>query len=156
MDAAPDHRVNSIGFEGKSYKTGCLREISHVIPGEGAEVLASYESDYYAGCPALTRKSYGSGRAYYLACETEEAFLKALYAGLAEENGIGTEFTGRLPYGVTVSHREGGQDLWFVQNFNEAETQMELPGTYARVEDGMELKGSITLKPFECLILAAK
>lgn len=156
MDAAPEHRVNSIGFEGKSYKTGCLREISHVIPGEGAEVLASYESDYYAGCPALTRKSYGSGRAYYLACETEEAFLKALYAGLAEENGIGTEFTGRLPYGVTVSHREGGQDLWFVQNFNEAETQMELPGTYARVEDGMELKGSITLKPFECLILAAK
>ena len=71
MDAAPDHRVNSISFEGKSYKTGCLREISHVIPGEGAEVLASYESDYYAGCPALTRKSYGSGRAYYLACETE-------------------------------------------------------------------------------------
>ena len=43
-----------------------------------------------------------------------------------------------------------------MQNFNEAETQMELPGTYARVEDGMELKGSITLKPFECLILAAK
>ena len=106
MDAAPDHRVNSISFEGKSYKTGCLREISHVIPGEGAEVLASYESDYYAGCPALTRKSYGSGKAYYLACETEEAFLKALYAGLAEENGIGTEFTGRLPYGVTVSHRD--------------------------------------------------
>ena len=155
MDAAPAHRTNSIRYEGKSYPTGCLREISHVVPGGGTQVLASYEADYYADFPALTRKNYGSGKAYYLACETEEGFLRDFYAALAEETGIRTEFTGSLPHGVTVSRREGAEAVWFVQNFNETETEINLPGSYARVPDGAPVKGRVTLKPFACLILKA-
>ena len=156
MDAANEYHPNSIYFGGKSYQTGCLREVSHVVPGSGTEVLASYEADYYAGLPALTCKRYGNGKAYYLACETEADFLRAFYAQLAGENNVDGAFTGKLPYGVTASRREGERNLWFLQNFNASEVEAELPDTYTRVADGARVEGKVVLKPYECLILAEK
>ena len=156
MDAANENHPNSIYFGGKSYQTGCLREVSHVVPGSGTEVLASYEADYYAGLPALTCKRFGNGRAYYLACETEADFLRAFYAQLAEENSVAGAFTGKLPYGVTASRRDGERNLWFLQNYNASEAEAELPGTYTRVADGARVEGKVVLKPYECLILAEK
>ncbi len=156
MDAANEKHPNSIYFGGKSYRTGCLREVSHVVPGSGTEVLASYEADYYAGLPALTCKRFGNGKAYYLACETEADFLRAFYAQLAEENNVDGAFTGKLPYGVTASRRDGERNLWFLQNYNASEAEAELPGTYTRVADGARVEGKVVLKPYECLILAEK
>ena len=120
---------------------------------EEVEVLASYETDYYEGVPAVTRREYGEGKAYYLACETEDGFLSAFYGKLIQELGIAGEFTGKLPYGVAVSKREGNGEFWFIQNFNREETQLELPFAAAVVPEGTPLEGSVTLKPYECLVL---
>ncbi len=43
---------------------------------EGAEVLATYESDFYAGMPAVTKNSYGKGHVYYVATQLEEPDLQ--------------------------------------------------------------------------------
>lgn len=151
MDAASCHQPNSLTFDGKRWAAGCMREISN--PVEEVEVLASYETDYYEGVPAVTRRGYGEGKAYYIACETEEGFLSAFYGNLIRELGIAGEFTGKLPYGVAVSKREGNGEFWFIQNFNREETQMELPFAAAAVPEGTPLEGSVTLKPYECLVL---
>ena len=42
---------------------------------EGAEVLATYESDFYAGMPAVTKNIYGKGHVYYVATQLEAAGL---------------------------------------------------------------------------------
>ena len=65
-------------------------------------------------------------------------------------------FTGKLPYGVTASRREGERNLWFLQNFNASEVEAELPDTYTRVADGARVEGKVVLKPYECGILAEK
>lgn len=146
---------NTISFGEKSWQVGQLREISHVVsdPENPVEVLSVYEQDYYQGFPALTRKKYGKGNALYLACEAEEGFLKALYEWLAGECRIRGEFTGRLPQGVVVSRRDGEKPVWFLQNFNREEKTVELPFACRTVEDGRTLEGSVTLKPYECVIL---
>ena len=146
---------NTISFDGKSWKVGQLREVSHVVEDteNPVEVLAAYEQDYYQGFPALTRKKYGKGSALYLACEAEEGFLKALYGRLTEECRIQGEFTGRLPQGVVVSKRDGENPVWFLQNFNRTEERVELPFACHTVEDGRILEGSVTLRPYECLVL---
>ena len=41
------------------------------IHAEGADVLATYSSDFYAGEPAVTRNAFGDGFAYYLATDLE-------------------------------------------------------------------------------------
>ena len=156
MDAVvPESLPNTLSFAGKSWKAGQLREVSHVVEDaeNPVEVLSAYEQDYYQGFPALTRKKYGKGSALYLACEAEEGFLKVLYEKLAEEYGIRGEFTGRLPKGVVVSRRDGDQPVWFLQNFNRAAVQVELPFPFHTVEDGRVLEENVTLRPYECLIL---
>ena len=156
MDAVvPESLPNTLSFAGKSWKAGQLREVSHVVEDaeNPVEVLSAYEQDYYQGFPALTRKKYGKGSALYLACEAEEGFLKVLYEKLAEEYGIRGEFTGRLPKGVVVSRRDGDQPVWFLQNFNRAAVQVELPFPFHMVEDGRVLEENVTLRPYECLIL---
>ena len=86
-------------------------------------------------------------------CEAEEGFLKALYGRLTEECRIQGEFTGRLPQGVVVSKRDGENPVWFLQNVNRTEERVELPFACHTVEDGRILEGSVTLRPYECLVL---
>ena len=52
-----------------------------------------------------------------------------------------------------VSRRDGDQPVWFLQNFNRAAVQVELPFSFHTVEDGRALEGNVTLRPYECLIL---
>ena len=163
MDAADETILpNSIRLNQKSWQVGCQREVSHTVPDEKGKcprVLAYFEQDYYTGFPALTVREYGEGRAYYLACETEEGFLRELYGGLMEELGLTGAFTGLLPYGVTVSERKpmdgeaDGASVWFLQNFNASETDVQLPFPAAQIPEGTRLEGTITLNPYECLIL---
>lgn len=154
MDAAPGHMPNTFTYDGKKWKAGCLREIS-TLTGEAkqAEVIAAYEEDYCAGRPALTRKNHGKGQAYYIACETEGDFLRTFYEKLSRSLGIEGEFTGLLPHGVAVSRRDGEENLWFLQNFNRAQTPVKLPFAAKSVPEGELLEEGVVLAPYECLIL---
>ena len=52
MPLAPE-QSNTVSFsDGKEYKCNLLCDLMHT---EGAEVLATYESDFYAGMPAVTK-----------------------------------------------------------------------------------------------------
>ncbi len=59
-----------------------------VIHTEGAEVLAAYGEDFYKGTPCLTEHTYGKGKAYYIATDPDEAFLKDFAARVCGEAGI--------------------------------------------------------------------
>lgn len=156
MDAATAYQPNTITFEDRSWQVGCLREVSYPVETEDGgkpQVICAYEQDYYEGLPALSCKEYGKGKGYYLACEMEDGFLTALYGKLTKELGIQGEFTGRLPEGVSVSKRDGGSPVWFLENFNREEKRICLPFRAKTVPDGEILEEEIVLKPYECLIL---
>ena len=149
IDAVTACRKNTVSYGGKSYDVGALRDVIHL---SGAESLGEYESDYYCGKPAVTVNSYGKGKAYYICSENEDAFLDDFYRDLVKEERIDSNWKGELPFAVTVSKRQGAEDFLFLQNFNEYAVSINLPRDYRTIE-GEILSGTLTLNPFQCVIL---
>lgn len=150
IDAVTPCRKNHISYNGKSYRVGAIRDVVRL---SGAQSIGEYEADYYKGKPAVTLNSYGRGKAYCICSENEEAFLDDFYSDLIKEYGVASNWEGQLPFGVTVSRRSGKEAFLFIQNFNEHEVSLDLPREYLTVS-GEKLSGSLSLRPFQCLILA--
>ncbi|WP_239618648.1 beta-galactosidase [Cohnella mopanensis] len=123
-------------------------EIAELIHLEGAEALAEYRSDFYAGRPALTRHALGKGKAYYLATRVKDsAFYTELYASITGEIGLQRALDSELPQGVTAQVRtDGANDYVFVQNFSCAEQTVRLDERrYTDLVSGQSVEGSIGL-----------
>ena len=63
--------------------TGVIGLLLVLRPTEGAQALADYGEDFYAGMPAVTENRLGKGRVIYLAARAEQKFLDLLYARAA-------------------------------------------------------------------------
>jgi beta-galactosidase len=130
MDALPDDRKqkiksaegNDAGLTG-TYEASQFFELIHT---DGATVLATYDSDFYATRPAVTVNPFGKGKAYYVASRNDARFIADLLKSLITKAGIKPSVGFELPEGVTATVRSDGQRKWvFAMNFrNEA---VELP-----------------------------
>ncbi len=175
IDVRPAHVKNTVSYGGNRYE---IKDLCALVHAETAEVLSVYENDFYAGYPALTKNRYGEGCAYFIASENEIDFLRAFYRDLAEETKTGCGLRAKFPYGVTVSERKAldadeaavdagamegmaansgdggmGGSLWFVQNFNAYEAEIDLQEECRDVETGEVLSGRHILSSYQCLIL---
>ncbi len=74
-DALPEDAHNSFTYKDTVYPASLLCDLLYT---EGAEALASYETDFYAAMPALTRNTYGKGIAYYVATRSNADFYRTL------------------------------------------------------------------------------
>lgn len=98
-----------------SYACGMLCDLIH---SEGAEVVAEYGEDFYAGMPALTVNRFGNGEAWYLATSPEAAFLQDWLPKLCASRGI-APLVASAPEGVETTVREkDGTSYLFVLNHN--------------------------------------
>lgn len=92
-----------------------------IIHPEGAEVLATYGDDWYAGRPVLTRNKVGRGEVYYLAAQADQRLTDELMKALVRRAGIQPALAG-LPPGVNAQLRSDGvTETLFVMNFNNQE-----------------------------------
>lgn len=148
-DAVEEGRHNHFTWRGVRYETGDFAALTHP---EGAEVLAEYEDDFYAGYPAVTENAFGRGRCYYLAARTGEDFLRAFYRFAAEQAGL-SPLLPTLPDGVLCAERVGDQGAFlFIMNTVPDETVVTLPGC-AVAETGERIEGEYAMRPYEVLIV---
>lgn len=105
---------NTIGLQGEwRGHTYCA-----LIATQGAEVLARYASEFYAGTPALTRNRFGAGTATYAAFRSGPDFLDALTAACLKHAGLPKPWS--LPPGVTVQVRKSATASFaFFLNFTD-------------------------------------
>lgn len=95
--------------------------------GAGAQVLAVYGSDFYAGTPALTRNAYGDGLAYYICADFEQGFYDELYASAVKEAGITLPPIAQIPYGVEVMQRSSETaNYLMIQNYGDEDAKIEI------------------------------
>ena len=156
IDAPSDDFENRFVYDGQAYPACGMCEIVH--PKETAEVLAVYEKDFYAGCPVVTCNPYGKGKAWYLAAESDLAFLRAFYKDVFAEAGLQNALGVELPYGVTVTERCGaaGEEekrIIFVMNFKNEPVTVEGIGRWTDAESGEACEGSLGLEEFQCRVL---
>lgn len=76
--------VNNLPLREK-YTSGFLCD---VIRPTTAKTLAVYGEDFYKGVPCVTVNELGSGKAYYLGCEPDDAFLSDFVGCICEEQGL--------------------------------------------------------------------
>jgi beta-galactosidase len=134
---------NTLGLQG-SY---VAHELCDLIHTEGAEVLATYGSDFYAGRPALTVNKFGKGKAYYVASRNEEPFNSDFLSRVIEEAGLALTIATELPSGVTAQLRTDGENEYiFLMNFSNSEQEVELGSDeYTNMLEDFVVTGSISL-----------
>ena len=95
IDALAPEQSNEIVFtDGSKDQCGMLCDILHL---EGAEEIARYGSNFYAGTPAVTRNAFGKGFVYYVGTVLSEDGLEKVLdlacdgAGVASVIGEETE-----------------------------------------------------------------
>ncbi|GGG22761.1 beta-galactosidase [Paenibacillus abyssi] len=146
---------NALGLDG-SYQ---VHELCELIHAEGADVLAVYEDDFYAGRPALTVHAFGKGKAYYLAARVSDpAFYDAFYGRLIKDAGVRRAIDAELPAGVTAQLRsDGASDYVFILNFSGAACEIGLnQAGYVDAETGETVSGRVELQQHGVRILKRK
>ncbi|MBO3286514.1 beta-galactosidase [Paenibacillus polymyxa] len=131
-------------------------ELCDLIHTEGAEVLAVYGSDFYAGRPALTVNRLGQGKAYYIASRNIGLFHSHFYRSLIDDAGISKALNVKLPHGVNTAIRtDGVNDYIFILNFTHEPQKIMLDGrTYAdMLENHVIEDGSIQLDAYAVKVL---
>ena len=102
--------------------------LCELVKVDTAEVLATYQDDFYAGMPALTRNNFGAGKAYYICADFEQGFYDELFCSLAEKNGLELVMKD-IPDGVEVTSRESADARYiFIQNFNRTACKIDIAG----------------------------
>lgn len=76
-----------------------------------AEPLAVYAREFYAGTPAITRNSYGSGDVYYVGTQMQDALAQRFVKELISHDKVTKTIT--APEGVEIVSREGKEKRWF-------------------------------------------
>ena len=153
IDAPSEEFENRFAYNGEEYPARRMCEIVHAK--EGAEVLSVYERDFYAGCPTVTRNTFGKGEAYYLTAESDMDFLRAFYSDLFDRAGLANALGAKLPYGVTVTERSGadGKGVVFVMNFRNEPVCIDGVGKWTDAESGAVYEGKLELGAFQCAVL---
>ncbi len=160
IDALLPDQSNQLVMQesGQSYRCTRLCDLIHSEPEgpvPGAEVLATYGADFYAGRPALTRNAFGNGAAYYLACDVEDAGLDDLYGDLLDRLQIQPVLT--TPHDVEATARVNDQGtLLYILNHRTEPVAVTLPDDrrFTDLLTSADVAGTLTLPAFGVAILA--
>jgi beta-galactosidase len=90
-DAREADVVNPVTF-GDEQADGRL--VFELVTPQGAETVATYQADFYAGTPAVTRNAYGAGDAWYVATALDQAGVSTVVRRVLERHDL------RGPYPV--------------------------------------------------------
>jgi beta-galactosidase len=162
IDALYDGQSNRIAMrEGNPLglsATYMCSELCDLIHLEGAQALAVYQDDFYAGRPALTVNHFGRGKAYYVASRNQEPFFSDFIGKIVAEAGVRRVIDSALPEGVTAQVRtDREQDVVFVLNFNAEERTVALDeATYTDVLFSSSVEDAVNIPAYGVRILRRK
>lgn len=137
---------NSLGMKGE-YEAKIFCDLIH---SEGAEVLATYKTDFYEGRPALTCNKFGEGEAYYIAFRNNDEFLNDFYSLLAFKCRLKKAIDLELPEGVNAQTRKDEKNEFiFFMNFTNKMQEIDLNDMkLTDVETNEILDRVIQMKPY--------
>lgn len=135
----------TVDWEGTSIEAAVFSDL--LAPEEGAEVVASYTSNYYAGTPAMIRHSYGKGQTYYFGGafteKTAEVFLEKL--GVIDPYREIVE----APAGCEIAVREkDGVKYLFVLNYGKEPAKVVLKQQAEDLFAGCKAQGVQTVEGY--------
>lgn len=117
----PDHSTK-VAIDGREYDARLMCDIIHL---EGAQALASYASEFYAGTPAITENQYGKGKAWYVGSRLDHDGLSRVIERVVSQSRVAGLTDHACQLEVTKRVTADGHELYFVLNMSN--DQHELP-----------------------------
>ncbi|GAB6167951.1 beta-galactosidase [Clostridium carnis] len=154
LDALYDEDVNYVAMESENSLTMNgeyeARIFCDLIHSEGAEVLATYKTDFYKGRPALTCNKFGKGEAYYIAFRNNDEFLRDFYRSLAKKIKLEKAIDLELPTGVNAQvRRDEKNEFIFLLNFSDENKVINTNGMeLTNVETGEKVEKNIEIEAY--------
>ncbi|TWT06453.1 beta-galactosidase [Planococcus sp. CPCC 101016] len=143
---------NAVHYGGRSYE---LTDYATVLVNRSADVVGTYEQDFYAETPAVTSNRYKKGQAYYIGGRLEEQFHRDFYQGMINELSLQPVFRVAHGPGVSVQVRQDADANYaFVMNFTEQEQTVSIDSSAKDLLTGEDLSGELALAKYEVRILA--
>ncbi len=143
--------ANPMGLRGEyGARVYCER-----IHAEGADILATYGRQFYAGGPAITLNRVGNGRAIYIATRTDDELLNDLYGWLIGDLGLKRAIDSELPKGVSAHERRAGDERYvFLFNYTHEAKVVDLGGeTFTDLIDDRRVAGTVELGNLGSVVL---
>ncbi|MCM1991726.1 beta-galactosidase [Oceanirhabdus seepicola] len=160
LDALYDDDVNHVIIEQSNhlfmkgeYEARIFCDLIH---SEGAEVLATYKSDFYKGMPALTYNEFGKGGAYYIAFRNNDEFLRDFYKNLAKKINLNRAINIELPVGINAQVRKDDENEFvFLMNFTKEKETVDIKDmTFVDMESKEKVTGPIDIKGYGIRIIS--
>jgi len=141
----PANMSNSVTtVDGRRFYSSFWADLIHL---KGAEALAEFEQDYFAGFPAVTCNRFGKGLVYYLSTELETAGCDWLLERILEQSGVEPVMPG-LPGGVEATLRTTESKEWlFLLNHNDSTVEIAIDRNGIDLLSGQETSGRVHLSP---------
>ncbi|WP_127583616.1 beta-galactosidase [Paenibacillus koleovorans] len=142
---------------GATYRSSQWYESIELLPlGSPAQPMAVYTSGYYKDTPAVTRRAFQKGHAFYIGTVLEKQGLYAILDQIVDEAGV-TSLIPNLPAGVEAVARVdadgGGREVLFLINHTAVEAVVSLSDSWSDALSDQQLKGPLVLNPQDVKVL---
>ena len=151
IDALAPEQKNAVRFE--DGETGACSLLCDILHAEGAEVLARYAENFYAGSPVVTKNAFGAGRVYYIGAQLDAKSLARVLGGAASEAGVKPLIDGETKLEIACRQKVGAR-YFFIMNF--AGEPLPLPERFLGNADlltGKALSAETVLAPYDTLVV---
>lgn len=119
-DAVVPGQTIRVELGGHQYTTHLICDLVHP---QGATVLATYASEFYAGTPAVTENQYGQGQAWYVGTRLDHAGLSHLIDHIVAKSGV-HPLAMSTPLEITKRVTGNDQELYFILNMGNDQRQL--------------------------------
>jgi beta-galactosidase len=128
--------------------------VFEVVVPQGAEVVGTYGSEFYAGTPAVTRNAFGSGEGWYVATALDDAGVAWVVGQVLDRRGIVGPYADVADLEVAVRERDGVRTAFLLHHGTEA---VEVPAYTSGTDllTGRELRRGdpLHLDPTDVVVL---
>ena len=147
---APEH-TNTITFtDGTRISCNLLCDLMHL---EGAQLLASYDENFYAGMPAITKNTFGKGCTYYIGTNMGQEGIDKVLKMATQQAGVHPVV--KEPTALEVVCRKTADSThYYIFNFKE--TEIVIPDQFVGYTDlltGKKVESGMRMKHYDALIL---
>jgi beta-galactosidase len=142
-------------WRGETYAGGLFAELP-AVPEDTVE--GRFRDGWYAGRPAVIRRSVGNGAVWWVCSFAEKAFFAALTRKLCRESGIEPLLPGVVPADVEVVSRQAadGRPLVFVLSASDQPRTLQAPFPAQDLYNDVAVNGTFTLAPYGVAVLTPR
>lgn len=125
------------------------------IDSDGAEIIATYEDDYYKGCGALTVNNLGTGKVYHYGSAFNEDTARTFLEKLGVINPYGNIID--IPASAELAVRnKDGQEYVFILNYLNEEISANIKTELYEMISKKNVIGDISIEPYGVRVFKLK